>query len=105
MLLFYNSIGIGILLVSFSLPIIPNLHIPTSQRASNIMQEPFVTNTSSTETMMKNYQQHVENLQRKLHITTDICTEQELNYKSGIEDMELNFRRILSQRDDFIKLR
>ena len=69
------------------------------------MQEPLTANTSSTETMMKNYHQHVENLQRKLRITTDICTEQEINYKSSCKDMELNFRRILSQRDDFIKLR
>lgn len=54
---------------------------------------------------MQNYQHHIEDLQRKLRITTDMCADQELNYKNAFNDMELKFRRTLSQRDEFIKLR
>lgn len=82
---------------SQSVPV--NFSSPTSD-----LEQEKLTNSSS-EMIMKSYRQQIENLQRKLRITTDMCTEQEVEYKNAIKETELNFHRALSQRDDFIRLR
>ena len=74
----------------------------SSSPTSDFERENF---SESSDMIMKNYQHQIETLQRKLRISTDLCTEQEIEYKNALKEIELNFHRILSQRDDFIKLR
>ena len=74
----------------------------SSSPSSDFERENF---SESSDMIIKNYQYQIETLQRKLRISTDMCTEQEIEYKNVLKEIELNFHRMLSQRDDFIKLR
>ena len=57
------------------------------------------------DSLLKNFQQHNEDLQRKLRITTEMCAEQDARYEKSFKDMELKFRRAIAERDELLKLR
>lgn len=85
-----------------------NTQAPVSMITTSPSYNPINSYTpanANVEAVVKTFHNHVEDLQRKLKITTEMCAEQDSKYQKSFKDMEVKLRRAISSRDELLKLR